>query len=164
MQQEPLTITLKKTIPNATPQQIYDIYLDPQSPGSPWFGVTTAVVQPIHQPATPTTITSTTPTNTNTSDLGLFYHCIQGASKTHHHYGRFMVLDKANGVIEHTWVSEATGGKESVVRITLTSASSTPSSPATAMTLVHSNLPNDDTGKNHEVGWDFILKALGSSV
>jgi uncharacterized protein YndB with AHSA1/START domain len=41
MQKTDLTVT--KTIP-ATPEEVYDVWIDPKSPGGPWYGATKVIV------------------------------------------------------------------------------------------------------------------------
>src|SRR6266853_925316 len=48
---------------------------------------------------------------------GLFYHAVKHEGRLWPHYGRFIRLDRGRA-IEHTWMSEATKGLESVVTIT----------------------------------------------
>jgi uncharacterized protein YndB with AHSA1/START domain len=71
------------------------------------------------------------------------------------HYGRFIRLDRGRA-IEHTWVSEATRGLETVVTITLT-----PGKDGTEVTLRHANVPDDEMGRGHQEGWTWYLNALG---
>src|SRR5882762_620613 len=92
-----LEIVVARTIPT-NPAAVFDVWMDPNSPGSPWFGVTRAIVQPVVD--------------------GLFYHVVQHEGHDWAHYGRFTVLDRP-GRIEHTWMSEATRGFESKVTLTL---------------------------------------------
>src|SRR5262249_37752319 len=40
-----IDITLSRTIP-AAPDAVFDVWIDPKSPGGPWFGSPKAVVQP----------------------------------------------------------------------------------------------------------------------
>jgi uncharacterized protein YndB with AHSA1/START domain len=58
-------------------------------------------------------------------------------------------------VIEHTWMSEATRGFESVVTITLE-----PTAGGTHFALRHAGLPDDDMGQQHKDGWAFCLEAI----
>ena len=57
--------------------------------------------------------------------------------------------------IEHTWVSEATRGLETVVTITLA-----PHAGGTEVTLHHANVPDDDMGRGHQEGWTWYLNVL----
>ncbi len=94
----PIALTVTRAIA-ASPAEVYDAWLDAQSPGSPWFGTAKAIVHPVVD--------------------GLFYHVVQFEGHDWAHYGRFVALDRPSR-IEHTWVSEATRGMESVVALTLT--------------------------------------------
>jgi uncharacterized protein YndB with AHSA1/START domain len=126
-------LDVRRTI-SASPEEVFDLWLDAKSPGSPWFGVTKAIVQP-------------------TVD-GLFYHLVQFAGQDWAHYGRFIVLDRPRR-IEHSWVSRATGGLESIVTLSLE-----PDGQGTAVHLRHTNVPDDELGRQHQDGWGFILGAI----
>ena len=128
-----IELTIKRTVA-AAPAEVFDVWIDSRSPGSPWFGVTRAIVQPVVD--------------------GLFYHLVQFEGHDWAHYGRFMVLDRARR-IEHTWVSEATRGLESLVQLTFE-----PKGRQTLLTLRHSNVPDDEMGRRHEQGWGFVLNAV----
>src|SRR5262245_44512321 len=92
-----IDITLTRVIP-ASPAAVFDVWLDSKSPGGPWFGASRVILDPKVD--------------------GLFYHAVEHAGRTWAHYGRFVKLDKPYA-IEHTWMSEATKGVESVVTVTL---------------------------------------------
>jgi uncharacterized protein YndB with AHSA1/START domain len=126
-------LTIKRTVAGAPPE-VFDVWIDPRSPGSPWFGVTRAIVQPVVD--------------------GLFYHLVQFEGHDWAHYGRFMVLDRPRR-IEHTWVSEATRGLESIVQLTFQHEGK-----QTLLTLRHSNVPDDEMGRRHEQGWGFVLNTV----
>ncbi|HEX4338833.1 MAG TPA: SRPBCC domain-containing protein [Polyangiaceae bacterium] len=128
-----IEVTVSRTIP-AKPEQVYEVWLDPKSAGSPWFGTARAIVNAVVD--------------------GLFYHSVVHEGYTWAHYGRFVRLDR-KGVIEHTWVSEATRGIESVVTVTLE-----PKGDDTLLTLRHTNLPDDDMGRRHEEGWTYVTNAI----
>ena len=53
----------------ASPSEVFDVWTDSTSPGSPWFGITRAIVQPVVD--------------------GLFYHLVQFDGRGWAHYGRF---------------------------------------------------------------------------
>jgi len=57
-------------------------------------------------------------------------------------------------LFEQTWMSEATHGIETVVRLELD-----PKDGGTQVTLTHSGLP-DDEAENHRKGWEEILTTL----
>jgi uncharacterized protein YndB with AHSA1/START domain len=130
-------LTLTRKIP-ATPTEIYDVWLDPKSPGSPWFGATRVIL--------------------DAKVDGLFYHALVHEGRAWAHYGRFVILDRPTR-IEHTWVSEGTRGLESVVSLTFTAAGD-----ATEVTLRHTGVPDDDFGRQHGDGWGFVLGALAERL
>jgi uncharacterized protein YndB with AHSA1/START domain len=80
----------------ARPADVFDVWLDPKNPGRPWFGVTRAIVDPVLD--------------------GLFYHLVHFEGCDWPRYGRFMALDRPR-LIQHTWMSEATRGLETVVTL-----------------------------------------------
>jgi uncharacterized protein YndB with AHSA1/START domain len=128
-------VTLTRLIP-ASPAEVFDVWIDPKSPGSPWFGVAKAIMQPVVD--------------------GLFYHLVQFEGRDWAHYGRFIALDRGSR-IEHTWVSAATRGLES--RVSLTFAAQ---GDATLVTLHHANIPDDEMGRRHGEGWGFVLDAIAA--
>jgi uncharacterized protein YndB with AHSA1/START domain len=128
-----IELTVTHTVA-ASPTQVFDVWLDSKSPGSPWFGTARAIIQPIVD--------------------GLFYHVVQFEGHDWAHYGRFTVLDRPRR-IEHTWVSEATRGLESLVALTLESQGD-----KTVVNLRHSNVPDDEMGLRHKEGWGFVLDAI----
>jgi uncharacterized protein YndB with AHSA1/START domain len=130
-------LTLTRTIA-AKAADIFDRWLDYKKPGSPWFGTKKAIVNPVVD--------------------GLFYHAVYFEDHDWAHYGRFLALERARR-IEHTWVSEATKGLESVVTFTLE-----PQGTGTLVTLNHRNIPDDEMGRRHRDGWGFCLDALGKAV
>jgi len=119
----------------ASPEQLYDAWLDAERPGGPWYGVTKVVLNP-------------------TVD-GLFYHLVHFEGCDYAHYGRFLTLDRPN-TIENTWVSPSTRGLESVVRLTFEKRGEN----ETRVLLEHSNLPDDEDGRRHELGWKYCLDML----
>ncbi len=126
-------LTVKRTVP-ATPAEVYDTWLDPKSPGSPWFGTARAIVDPVVD--------------------GLFHHSVEHAGKRWAHYGRFIALERGRR-IQHTWVSEATRGLESIVTVTLEAGGGD-----TEVVLHHANVPDDAMGRQHADGWAFVLASI----
>jgi uncharacterized protein YndB with AHSA1/START domain len=126
-------LELTRTIP-ARPAEVYDVWLDTRSPGGPWFGSTRVIL--------------------DAKVDGLFYHCIAHEGREWAHYGRFVALERPRR-IEHTWVSEATRGLESVVTLTFE-----PEGDKTRVTLRHHGVPDDEFGRQHGEGWDFVLGAI----
>ena len=126
-------LVVSRKIP-ASPEEIFDSWIDPGSPGGPWFGVKRAILNPVVD--------------------GLFYHAVEHENRVWPHYGRFIRLERPR-CIEHTWVSEATQGVESVVTITLE-----PRGDETELTLRHTGVPNDEMGRRHKDGWTWVLSML----
>jgi uncharacterized protein YndB with AHSA1/START domain len=121
------SINVQRTI-NATPAEVFDAWLDPNSEGSPWNGVTKAILQPMVD--------------------GLFYrmHPSEQGDYELAHYGRFLVT------IKHTLVSQHTRGLESVVTVRFAARQD-----ATRVVIQHENLPDDEKGRMHEGGWSHYL-------
>src|SRR5262249_21218883 len=116
------------------PADVYDVWLDPKTPGSPWFGASRVIV--------------------DARVDGLFYHVVTHQGQEWAHYGRFVRLDRPNR-IEHTWVSEGTRGLESVLTLTFE-----PQAEKPRVTLRHTGVPDDDFGRQHGDGGGFVLGAL----
>jgi uncharacterized protein YndB with AHSA1/START domain len=120
-------IKVERTIP-AVPNEVFDAWLDPEIPGTPWHENKKLIVDPKVD--------------------GLWYWLALGGTP---HYGRFMEIDRP-GRIQHSWMSPNTLGKESIVTVTFAKKGE-----GTLMTLVHSGLPNDDMARAHENGWNSIF-------
>jgi uncharacterized protein YndB with AHSA1/START domain len=133
IQQKTMELTVTRSIAGM-PAEVYQLWIDADSPGSPWFGVTKAIVQPVVD--------------------GLFYHLVRYEGHDWAHYGRFVTMERPSR-IEHTWVSEATRGFESRVALRFE-----PEGDGTLVTLRHSNLPDDEMGHRHRDGWEFVLSAI----
>jgi uncharacterized protein YndB with AHSA1/START domain len=126
-------LKLTRTIA-ATPAEVFDVWLDSKSPGSPWFSLTKLILNPVEN--------------------GLFYHAVEHAGHEWAHYGRFIAIDRPHR-IQHTWMSEATRGLESVVTLTFEAQGAD-----TLLVLHHTNVPDDEMGRQHEMGWGFVLGAI----
>jgi uncharacterized protein YndB with AHSA1/START domain len=120
----------------AAPEEVFDVWLDAGSPGGPWFGCERVILNPVVD--------------------GLFYHCVRHEGRNWAHYGRFTRLDRPHR-IEHTWVSEATQGVESIVALSFEARGG-----QTEVTLRHSRVPDDPMGRRHEEGWNFVLGAIAA--
>jgi uncharacterized protein YndB with AHSA1/START domain len=127
-------ITVSRTI-RGSANDVFDVWLDPKSPGGLWYGVARMILNPVVD--------------------GLFYHVVEHEGQSWPHYGRFIRLDRGRA-IEFTWVSQATKGLESIVNVTLV-----PRDGVTEMTLRHTNVPDDAAGREHEAGWTWVLNAIG---
>lgn len=129
-------IHVTRTI-DASPDDVFEAWIDPTCPGSPWFGVPKAIVNPPQVD-------------------GLFYSMYQLDGKEIAHYGRFVTLDKPRK-IQHTWVSEATHGMESVVTLTFEAVEG-----KTHVQVHHTNVPDDEGGRNHANAWKYVLSRMAS--
>jgi uncharacterized protein YndB with AHSA1/START domain len=130
-------VTVSRTIP-ASAEKVFDVWINPTSPGGPWFGAEHCTLNPVVG--------------------GLFYLSVKHENRLWPHYGRFTRLDRPR-LIEHTWVSEATKGAESMVTITLE-----PRGEEMEFTLRHSGIPDDEMGRQHKQGWEWILSMLAQGL
>ena len=87
-------------------------------------------------------------------DGGLFYIEMPWKERIYPHYGRYLRVESPR-MLEFTWVSEGTQGKESVVTIELTARGG-----KTELTLKHEGLPSEAIAKDHEGGWTDFLDRL----
>lgn len=133
-----IEVKLQRTIP-AAPDEVFDAWLDPKCPGTPWSGADEVVLDP-------------KPGN-------LFYfRFVNDAGEKKPHYGRFRVVDR--GVkVEYTWMSPNTRGLESVVTVTFRAQGED-----TLLTLTHANLPDDELGRLHDRGWTYFLGRLSERL
>ena len=130
-------VTVTRTIP-ASPENVYDLWINPKSPGGPWFGAERVILNPVVD--------------------GLFYWLVKHEGRTWPHYGRFLRLEWPR-VVEYTWMSEGTKGAESIVTLTME-----PRGGETEVTLRHSGVPDDEMGRRHKDGWTWILNALAEGL
>jgi len=130
-------ITVARTIP-ASIEKVFDTWMNPNSPGGPWFGAERVICNPQVD--------------------GLFYIAVKNEGRIWPHYGRFIEIDRPRRV-EYTWVSEATQGVESIVTVTLE-----PKADATEVTLRHAGVPDDEMGLRHQQGWTWILSMLADAL
>jgi uncharacterized protein YndB with AHSA1/START domain len=128
-----IDITVTRVIP-APVERVFDVWIDPQSPGGPWHGAERVILNPIVD--------------------GLFYFAVKHEGRRWPHYGRFVLIERPHRV-EYTWVSEATKGVESVVDVTFE-----PRGDQCEVTLRHSGVPDDEMGHRHQEGWTSVLSML----
>ena len=127
-------ITVSRTIP-APIEEVFDLWMDPGSPGGPWFGSERLIWNPVVD--------------------GLFHIALHHNGRMWAHYGRFLRIERP-GLLEHTWVSEGSKGLESVVTVTLQ-----PCGEQTMITLRHSGVPDENGGNLHRDGWSWVLAKFG---
>lgn len=129
--------SVTRTIP-APAEKVFDVWINPKSPGGPWFGGEKLIM--------------------NAAVDGLFYSLVKHEGRCWPHYGRFIEIDRPRRV-SYTWVSEATKGLESVVTLDFR-----PQGDETEVTLTHSGLPDDEMGRRHKDGWTWILNMLAEGM
>jgi uncharacterized protein YndB with AHSA1/START domain len=129
-------LTLERTV-HASPDQVFDVWIDPASPGGPWYGGTRAYFQP------PQAVVD-----------GMFYSLVEHAGSRWPHFGRFVVVDRP-GKLTYTWMSPATQGLETTVEMTFVA-----NDDKTVVTLKHLGVPDDEMGRQHADGWGFILDSI----
>jgi uncharacterized protein YndB with AHSA1/START domain len=128
-----IDLTVTRTIP-APIEQVFDVWIDSNVPGSLWYGAHRVLLNPVVD--------------------GLFYLAVNHAGRIWPHYGRFITVDRPSR-LEHTWVSEPTQGIETVVTVTFEARGD-----QTEMTLKHTGVPDDEIGRRHEEGWTWIMSKL----
>ena len=128
-----IDITVTRAIP-APVENVFDVWIDPKSPGGPWFGADRVILNPVVD--------------------GLFYFAVKHEGRTWPHYGRFIQIERPHKV-EYTWVSEATKGVESVVAVAFEARGD-----QTEVTLRHSGVPDDEMGRQHKEGWTWVISML----
>jgi uncharacterized protein YndB with AHSA1/START domain len=126
-------VTVTRAIP-APAENVFDVWIDPKSPGGPWFGAERVILNPVVD--------------------GLFYLAVQHEGRTWPHYGRFVRIERPH-LVEYTWVSEGTQGVESLVAVTFE-----PRGDRTEVTLRHTGVPDDEMGRRHQEGWTWVLSKL----
>ena len=124
-----MAIRLERTIP-APPAVVFDAWKNPKVPGTPWHEGDKLIL--------------------NAKVDGLFYWYISGTA----HYGRFTEIARPSR-LQHTWMSQYTGGHESTVTVTFQKKGA-----GTRMILVHAGLPDAASSKAHTEGWTYFLDKL----
>jgi uncharacterized protein YndB with AHSA1/START domain len=124
-----MELKFTRTIP-ASPAEVFGAWMDPKHPGNPWTDAKKVILD-------------------GRVD-GLFYF-LTGKVEGYPHYGRFQIVER-NQKLQYGWMSPFTLGLESVVTVTFEKKGDD-----TLLTLVHSNLPDDDMGRAHDDGWKGLL-------
>ncbi|HZW80294.1 MAG TPA: SRPBCC domain-containing protein [Candidatus Deferrimicrobiaceae bacterium] len=133
-------ITVKRTIP-ASADKVFDAWMDPKCPGGPWFESEALIMAPA-----PPAVGS------------LYYFTVLWDGHTWAHYGRFVEIQRP-GKVEYTWVGEGTKGVESTVSVTFEARAK-----ETEVTLRHTNIPDDELGRQTEFGWAHILDSVAQAL
>jgi uncharacterized protein YndB with AHSA1/START domain len=126
-------LTVSRTIA-ARVERVFDVWMDPNSPGGPWHGGDKVIV--------------------DVKVDGLFYLAMTGLGRVWPHFGRFVRIERPR-MVEYTWMSEGTQGLESTVEVTFEARGG-----ATEVTLRHSGVPDDEMGRKHAEGWGWVLSQL----
>jgi uncharacterized protein YndB with AHSA1/START domain len=131
-----IELELTRTIP-ASRNEVFDGWLDPQCPGTPWSVADKLILDPQVD--------------------GLFYWLfVPDTGEQKPHYGRFTIVDRPSQV-QYTWMSLHTRGLESLVTVTFEKQGE-----ETLLTLRHENLPDDEYGRGHEAGWGYLLSEFAN--
>jgi len=89
---------------------------------------------------------------------GLFYTVLEHEGTRYAHYGLITQLERGK-VVQHTWVSQGTKGLESLVTTTFA-----PRDGGTFVTVRHTGVPDDEEGRMHVMGWNFVLGSLAEHL
>jgi uncharacterized protein YndB with AHSA1/START domain len=93
------------------------------------------------------------------AELGApFFFLVDFEGQQHPHYGRFLRLEP-DRLVEHTWITAATHGLETVVTVELE-----PLGSGTWLTLTHTGWADEDSRHAHEDAWHSVLATLDERV
>jgi uncharacterized protein YndB with AHSA1/START domain len=121
----------------AAPEDVFRAWTDPERMQR-WFGTKKQIVNPKVD--------------------GLFYLAMEHQGRIWPHYGRYLRLEKPR-VIEFTWMSEGTEGRETVVTIELVARDG-----GTQLTLNHAGVPDTELGRGHQQGWTAIVAEIAKAL
>jgi uncharacterized protein YndB with AHSA1/START domain len=121
----------------AAPEDVFRAWTDPERMQR-WFGTKKQIVNPKVD--------------------GLFDLAMEHQGRIWPHYGRYLRLEKPR-VIEFTWMSEGTEGRETVVTIELVARDG-----GTQLTLNHAGVPDTELGRGHQQGWTAIVAEIAKAL
>lgn len=133
----PFSCTVPRTI-KASPERVFLAWTDPDR-ARPWLANGGDLVLQPHRG-------------------GLFFLDMVYGDHTYPHYGRYLQVEP-NRLLEFTWVSQGTLGKESIVRVDFEAVAD-----GTKVTLTHRGLPDEKNRSDHEAGWTEILQWLEERI
>ncbi len=119
---------------DATPEQVFRAWTDPASVKA-WLAAGREI-------------------SIDPREGGLFYIEMPWKERIYPHYGRYLRVERPR-LLEFTWVSEGSEGKESVVLIELAARGK-----QTELTLTHDGLPSEARAVDHKGGWLEFLEQL----
>lgn len=90
---------------------------------------------------------------------GLYFIEMPHEGRVYPHYGRYLRVE-APRLLEFTWVSEGTLGKESVVTIEITPQAD----GGCDLLLRHEGLPSQEMAESHRGGWTGFLVSLDARL
>ena len=138
-----IEINATRQIP-ASPDEVYAAWIDPTCPGGPWFA--------------PNANGMEGKTILDAKVDGLFYHRVTNKGGAWIHYGLFTRVEPG-ALVEHTWVCEATHGRESIVTTKFEARDG-----GTFVTLTQTGVPDDEQGRFQDAGWKWVLGALADAM
>lgn len=136
------SITVRREIA-ATAGELFDAWLDPE------------MLAEIMRPGS-----NTPATVSNEARVGGTFSIEMHRDGNHYpHAGTYLTIDRPH-VLEFTWISIATKGMASKVRVEFHVLSTDATKPRTEVVLRHDKLLDEANGKGHTEGWTGILDVL----
>jgi uncharacterized protein YndB with AHSA1/START domain len=89
---------------------------------------------------------------------GLFYLAMEHQGRIWPHYGRYLRIETPR-IVEFTWMSEGTEGRETVVTIEMSGRDN-----GTQLALSHTGIPDTKLGRGHEEGWKAIVEGVAKAL